>query len=658
MLRKTLRQEKRENLPPITEAVDFVRANSDVADLSSLKKSFLNKLQRELAIVGIKLTAPELSYYILKSRRKNLGPLKAFIDRTFATKRSQYDLVNQFNFQLAYAEKRGLFFSTFREKAPQGIDTFFSVPEDVLDFQLEVILNEPKLRAVWLREIDTAVQDSSRRNITEIDRSRRKKIKKDIVIIGGGPLTSLAVQLLGPFYNVTVITKETTIGKPWRNRPLYINSTVNESANGKRLPLQNSGTTPITVSGQLGAVRLSNLIDAGDLRVVCDDGVTREYIAGQKLGAAIATNIALGATDYIVGQEVDLSQTKVNADGTKELTLVDSRGKRRKIDAAAVICLTGPGREVCKIEDRTTRASYERAAKSIDKQIETNRAYVRSGRLNKVVWDLPKILTLTSIEKLYGFWYEELQANPDPKYFPLNEVFQIDPQTGQPKSVAIIGGADTAYTLSELFNFDGPLLSYPFELSRKVIPKVTHYNIPEQTPQEFAEAVRPRYKRVFSEKNKGVITTIANRVTRWAEVKDADRKTTAIVVSDAPAGKKRSVRTQQYDYVIPATGLERFNIENMLSRLSGLNIGIVQDREGQTAIKGDSQNGFYVGGSASGLRLQDYPQQVRAIIEKLRISENTISLWVNGLLVERFLWSFLSEKPVDLTRIKTISAGK
>lgn len=488
-----------------------------------------------------------------------------------------------------------------------------------------------------------------KKNVSDID-SSRERIKKQVVIIGGGPLTSLIVQLLGPFYNVTVITDQDTVGEPWRSRPLYINSTVKEKAGGKRLPLLTNGTTPITVSDQLGCVRLTNLLNTSDLAVQCDDGITRQYIAGQKLGAAVATNIMLGASDFIVEHTVDFRKTKVNSDGTKELTLVGKDGKVRKIDAGAVICLTGPGKEVCKVEKTKSQRAYEVSAKRVDDQIEKNRKFVKAGNLSRVQWDLPRILTLTSIEKLYGFWYKELKANPDPRYFPLTDVFRRDKRTGELKKVAIIGGADTAYTTSELFNYDGPPQSYPFELEKDETPLITHYNIPEQTPEEFAEAVRPRYKRVYSDRNRDRVTTNSNRVGSWRVLRGTGDNA-KIVVTDVSEDGRES--TQVFDYIIPATGLEKTKFEDLLAQ-SALSLQVVLDSEGQPSVKGDEANRFYIGGSASGLKVSDYPKDIQAIIRQLRIPENTISLWVNGLLVERFAWSFLLKNRVNASKVERI----
>jgi len=101
------------------------------------------------------------------------------------------------------------------------------------------------------------------------------------------------------------------------------------------------------------------------------------------------------------------------------------------------------------------------------------------------------------------------------------------------------------------------------------------------------------------------------------------------------------------DYLFVATGVQREAIENQFS----FNMSPIRDDEGNIVAVGNEDLNVFVDGSAAGLARYGFPQAIKNIIEGLGISENTISLWVNGLLAERHGWSWLTKNGPNRQKI-------
>lgn len=147
----------RQNLLDRGQAERAVLTNSDIADFRSLKLRVLRKLSQELPNFN---ASQLIAAYLTKSRIANLGSLVGFINDTFGDENSKYDLVKQLRFQIQYARSKGLKLSELRDDADSFDDTFNN-KEDMIDLYLETILNEPKLRQVWLDKVDEKVRKSS-----------------------------------------------------------------------------------------------------------------------------------------------------------------------------------------------------------------------------------------------------------------------------------------------------------------------------------------------------------------------------------------------------------------------------------------------------------------------------------------------------------------
>lgn len=500
----------------------------------------------------------------------------------------------------------------------------------------------------WMGQVDSHVRSYSIDNLAKIDAEAKKGgvVKKDIVIVGGGPLTSLAVSVLSPYYNVCVITDQNTVGKPWRNRPIYTNSSVAPEPNDEpRLPLQKGTTTPV-ISSLPGVNIDTDILLGADVKIVaCDDRTSRYYVSGPRLGDLVATNIVLNTSDFIVNQKIELSDVKLNQDGTKRLTLKDTRtGKTRSLDASTVIFLTGPGKETCKFEDKPSQRAYRNAQRQVDKSIRQARAEIRNlkrtikhykdkgldtdallyeMRLISVTIPVPHILTLSSVEKIFEFWYEDLDA--DPRRYPFEDVMKRN------RAIGFIGNGDSSRTLKELVDGKGPLRAYPngqriFENTSAVI-----YNETAESGAEYDRKNRRRYKGIY---NFRTFNIKGKAVECFTEKNGQGKEEVAVKAEDG--------YYSIFDYVFVATGYERDDPGTHYPAYFSLQD--LYDSESNVTGIGDAERGLIIGGSAANLPFAFLPNGLRNIIKTLEIPENTISLWVNALLLERFLWRLVAKE--------------
>ena len=93
-----------------------------------------------------------------------------------------------------------------------------------------------------------------------------------------------------------------------------------------------------------------------------------------------------------------------------------------------------------------------------------------------------------------------------------------------------------------------------------------------------------------------------------------------------------------------ATGLDKMPLESLLNQ-GIFDMGDVRDTEFNVVARGDTGADLYIAGSAASIEISRLPEDLRAIFRELKLRDNTISLWLNGLLVERMVLSIAATRP-------------
>jgi len=528
---------------------------------------------------------------------------------------------------------------------------------ETLDLSLRALLTieDVDKRDELAREIRQRTDQSTQEMIAEIDSGER--VIDDVIIVGGGLLTSVAATTLAYAGVKFSIISESELGEPWLNQPIFINSATRARFGGVDLPLLEGSTTPITPSFQNNAIGADALLDLpGEvLRIQCDDSQvpTREYIAGPGLGLLTALDELAGTIRVMTNQYVDATKLTVNADRTKTLTITDKKtGITRTKDGKFVLFLTGPGPERFGIQDPATKEAYDTGAAKfqadiVNGQQQIDALNVRINELGEgdereqleeqrdaITVELPRILSFTLFKEAYRFWVFNGRRNPSP-ILPL-----LGLNKPEPIEHAIGGGGDTSFVEAETVKAKGPASSLPQGLNREEVnTDVTIYNLPEKKP-------RTRYRETVESVNSipGVKVVSATISDERVLVTDTRGKTTA------------------FDYFWVSTGLEPSPIPAQIRAAleqQGLAFGDVLDdvERGQRAQRvalGNADLGVVVAGSTTNLKAKDFPQQIADLIETLGIRENTISVWVNSLLVQRCLLSLgiQGKLPIEQTTEK------
>ena len=561
---------------------------------------------------------------------------------------------------------------------PLSVIPFNTLGDPLVGAFREVFRDEDTgLLRKWMKQIDVYVDRSSRENLAAIDNAAEigKVEEKDVIIVGGGPLSAFTAAILGGLgRKVTLITSSDRIGEPWRSRPLYINSSA-QSTNpfADRFPLiAQSTTTPISPKGQLNNLDTDVLVSYDTKRVACDDGTFREYASGPRFGDLIATQQVFNIDDFIVGQTV--LPKDVNFDKNTEkstLEFVDKDGVRRKLRGNAVFFAPGPGKEIAKFNDQQSNDDYVEAEGFVDDQIVGAKNRIASlkrqlifasgnpeltnfivGELKKVTVAIPRILTLSMIEKLYSFWFSDLDSDPD--RFPLAPLFDKNVTIGN------IGGGDNTNILEELVKGRGPKRAYPKDFNRSDLdlqPQTSLINVKESTPDEFDATTRRRYNGLLE----SVREVIGSKAQSCQYVRDNDGNITNVqVVFDNELGLKE---TRDYDYAFVATGLTRDKIEDDLP----MQIDKLFTSTGTNDIPiglGNILTDTYILGSGTGFTVDTLPTEISEIIKAVELPKtrsappNTVALWVWAYLTELVVWEYLNRKGVNREKVNDMVSAK
>ncbi|GHO50868.1 hypothetical protein [Ktedonospora formicarum] len=621
----------------------LIYQNKNIAAIDVLRDALLT----HMAHMSLD-SCPSPAQLHLQKRQKRLRPmlpcLRQLLDSHSISPRMR-SLVH--NMQLA--AQLGWQAQDFRQ-LPSVFDRRFNCANDFLEPIFSAIFEEKVLLRQWMRGLDTHVEASSARLLEAMDRQAQRgeaPLRAQVVLVGGGPLASIVASILGAFFSVTVVTEHSSLGKPWRNRPLYINSSsLITDFHGAPLPLLAGPTTRIIGRQQLNNLDVDLLLQTDIKSVPCEDGSTARYIAGPRLGDLVATNLLCNVDAYLVNQRVEVSTMRQTANGRLRLTLMDMRsGDRREMDASAVFLLTGPGREQSKVPGASSQRVYQEAQAQLDATLRQIRhqfswhdealrrleavpsmpgvraqcQWLRT-RLAQMYVPLPRVLTLTAIEKLYELWDD---FGADPLAFPLNEL-------GRKQSIAYIGNGDTMRTLKELVDGRGPLSAYP-EGCQPHNRKSTIYNEQATTPQEYDQVNRRRYQGVYTP----TTTSIPGKARRYRTIKDAS------LVEVTHQDEQGRLRRRVYNYLFDCTGLQRTPIETTLP--ASFPLQGISDLQGITVGRGGAE--LFLTGAALGWRISDLPGELQRIIQGLGIAENTISLWVNGPLAERLAYTYAATRP-------------
>jgi hypothetical protein len=248
---------------------------------------------------------------------------------------------------------------------------------------------------------------------------------------------------------------------------------------------------------------------------------------------------------------------------------------------------------------------------------------------------LPRLLTLTIVEKLGELWSEMEELGAPPEAFPLADVLTTQ------EAIAYIGSGDTARTLKELVDGNGPISAYPVGWQkRRRGGRATIYNEAADSPQMYATTTRRRYGDVFTDQTRGV----PQKANRYRLATNRSGRTRIEVSYRDDAG---TLHRNRYAYVFDATGLSRFPQETRLP--STFQMSEVLDLQGFAVARGDVQANLFIVGSATGDLAPALPRELQEIIDALGILENPLALWVNGLLAERLAYTYAARTTLTKT---------
>lgn len=537
----------------------------------------------------------------------------------------------------------------------QNNETPFYLDDSTLPISitLERILSDPKLYPRLLRDIDTLVKSSSLENK---DRAKKPEgLDAELVIVGGGLATSIVAPILSKFYKVTVITEEDSIGAPFRDTPLHINSSTGINELGSpNLPLLGGTSTPIAPTSMPNTtVQPNNLFPVAGLVASCpldSDNPRRNYIPAPELGRHAATNIALHTQEFMTNTRIDPSKSRTTRvpgqDPITTLHAIDAKtGDEMKIKAKKVLFLTGIGSET-NIVDPITRTALQNSIRSTITRIEYAIKYGEGDFVN-----LPPILDLKSLRLLYKFW-SATEKTPD--FFPLRTMFDSQ------KDVLVAGGRDTSNCLIELLTGYGPRESYPPYIERqlpngekerittflpdgtidpRLVPSIT-LAISEEVGN-YVENKRPRYRRALEEAiSTGKLAIVNSRLLQ---------ATSAGEVVGSVLENGTGIQT---DFLFLATGLKKSTPEQILPRgntplLRSTDFGVL----GYTTLE---KTGAEIGGAACGFTRNQLPETINLILGILGVPENTVALWVWANLLERHVIDFLKEYGASETLLEEI----
>lgn len=639
----SLAQQSLEDRMFLKQTIAEQRAFVEVADLREAVFTHLHTASAPFAL-------PVEAYRA--NRRTHLKPVAALL-RAMLDPESPHPSIRSLARNLHLAGQLGWSPREFCPR-PSAYDARFHDPDDLLVPFFTLIFQDQHagLLRRWMQALDGCVCASSRANVLAMDQAARRQsrpVRKDVVLVGGSALTCLVASILGAYFHVTVISPH-GLGRPWRDRPLFLNSSVSvNDFNGPALPLLDGPTTRILGSQPSSSLQVDALLGGDALRVYCEDGSQVEYVSGLRLGDLIATNLFWHADDYLLGHTLDVSALGRTADGHLRLSLVAEDGTRRELDANALFLLTGPGPERTAIAHAPTQALYEQMRHQVVERIQQAKQRMGWSKLaleklepdprrcgSQIHWvrarrnaqtiPLPRILTLSSIEALYRHWITDGQR--EPALYPFTELMC------RPQTVAYVGAGDTMRTVKELLEKRGPREAYPPDLGPVKVTG-TIYKEGATSPDVYDVRNRRRYQGLFTPQT----TAVPFKVTAYRLVTDEEGEATGVEVTYRNAFSG-AICTLRHDYLIDATGLNRSPIESLLP--AEFAIRTLRDLEGKVVARGDTEAGLFICGSATQFRAIDLPEELQRIIRLLAIPENTVSLWVHAALAERHALSFVA----------------
>lgn len=521
--------------------------------------------------------------------------------------------------------KRDLFFTN------EPVNELLTNKSDLVGMLLETILNDEPLCREFMKEIDTYVKRSSTQKLEQIYDSidENKTPRSEITIIGDGPAAMNAAILYSATHEVTLITNSKRLAGVWRNRILHVNSsTARPRKDFPNIPLVGD-TTPIAPSGYLNSPQLHRQLSSDDLTVDCTvteaDGTEtirgkRTYIRGPQIGRNLAVEAVSRVHQIIINQDVDLKNI-IDVDGGDSIIRFTDRdtGKQGRLRQKTLLILTGPGKEVNKVPGQRTEQFFKELPKTIDQIIgEVKEAY-QNGE--KYLYQLPRLLTLTAIQELYGCWDSDL--NRDENYYPFSEL--LDEKT----RIAVIGGADTAFILSLFAAGKAPAEAYPNgKLKPQQKPKQILFNVQAKTPQQFRQTERARYSNVFTEDD-DTVTTNGEKI-----------ENVYIDTNDRVIVQTQSGARGQFDFALVATGLDNTQPERVLFFQL---IEEFRDSQGITVAKSNRNKTIVVAGTAAKLTRNELQPNVIDVLDFIDISENTVALWSNIASVTRAVYNLMEQ---------------
>jgi hypothetical protein len=533
-------------------------------------------------------------------------------------------------------------------------------------------LTDPDIsrRDDFMRVCREAALEITKRNYTELQESSDQYnglpvLARQVVVVGAGPMgTAIAGALSGYIEGgVALIDERNNPGEGWQNSPFNINSqVVVKDPNGPNLPLLSGSSTPVRLGNGVGAGLDASVLlgrRGGSLVVGCDNPLTpARYINGEDLGNLTCVNGLSATQDFWMHTRVDSEKIIYNLDnsGKSLLPLIDVRDGMLigYIRAETVLFATGPGKEAPQQSQRRSGlredTAYTNAERDFIERLEGVRNTAiqmrkddQSADLSSLKVTFPRVLTLTMIQEAYGLYRECIAEGKDGRArsieHPLAQFVANDHKSRL--QIALAGGGDGAAVVAELLcgRAVGPIFEGPVgkSLRRKLNKRGPICSVFGKQINNPA-ILRSRYFKTFSDISPRIYQEQVEGL-----LYDAYNSKVKVTTSDTPY----NFQTIDFDYCVVATGLSpNPDIPNVAADVD------INGGSGISVRRVMGAQVYYAGAVNASGRSYRYPNDISAIISRLRIGENTISLWASIAVVSRLIATLL-KNGLDLNQGST-----
>lgn len=514
-----------------------------------------------------------------------------------------------------------------------------------------LIRNIPTRRS-YMRSIDAAVAANSRDTRTRLAEAKDsgENIRIGTVFIGGSVASCIAASIVGPTSEKMLITNQKSVGDEWMF-PCHTNSSAQRRRQGPDLPLLNGTTTRVIPSNTLLGIKLDQIApNTPDSRsVTCENGSIDYLPAAEVVAASIKGTLASEIDHFLTDSIVDIEAMSRTEDGYVRLPVIGKDGTQYTVEAENVYICTGVGDEACPFPDDQSQKDYGEASADVSDQIFFARILLESGeKPEDIRFTLPRILTLSSIQRLYRFWVAELQAHE--ASYPFRELF--DPT----KRVGFVGEGDTTRGLFRFLGGEGPSSSYPEKFlsnPENGVPDRRIFGLKSESIDKQPRTVYKNLSQVRGLRTGGKPKDEGFR--GKAELVHILRDTKGQPLGTRISFIEENGEQTNYtdDYTVIATGRQQNNMAGRIPESFNLiyDLDLAGNRVGRRIDDPKLRGAVHVCGTANDFTRDQYAPWITKLLD-IFDAPNTVSIWANAYNIETQVYlSQIYRRPLDMAHL-------